>query len=457
MKGLKKLALVTAVAAAPFAQAEMTAMDDALLGEMTGQAGITIDVDLAMTIDAIKYVDRDGNQDGSGVQGAITMKGLTIGSIQGDGSLEAARIRGLTIDADGTDGLVIGINEIGDDLGNGIDVTVDAVMINDGSANLHMVETAAVVSFVDQGTGIAGTLNVGEVKAAVPVLVNDATVKGGAAQAAGADYATAQATAAATRDSVAQTNFGANYADLSAADQATVDADASVTAADADVASTGAAAATASTDYNNANDELNKALAVVAPAGAGNIGGFKVTNFRNYIQDTLVEEYNGVFDMALNDSNGNLNAGSTGGRFVRGEIVIQGTGNYVTGTSGLKISGQFGGAMDEAAWVDEGQEFGIQDLGFFHGVDTDGDTIADTIEGMHFEMEINVVDHASWNGGGAIDVAALEISGLKMQGTIMMGSLYLDSTTAGVTRQSLGSVLVKDIDMTGTSVYVYGH
>ncbi|MGB3666430.1 MAG: DUF6160 family protein, partial [Bermanella sp.] len=35
MKGLKKLALVTAVAAAPFAQAELTAMDDALLGEMT--------------------------------------------------------------------------------------------------------------------------------------------------------------------------------------------------------------------------------------------------------------------------------------------------------------------------------------------------------------------------------------------------------------------------------------
>ena len=43
MKGLKKIALATAVAAAPFAaQAELTAMNDSAMGNVTGQAGVTI-------------------------------------------------------------------------------------------------------------------------------------------------------------------------------------------------------------------------------------------------------------------------------------------------------------------------------------------------------------------------------------------------------------------------------
>ncbi|MFN2361305.1 MAG: DUF6160 family protein, partial [Marinobacter sp.] len=45
MKGLKKLALATAVAAAPFAaHAELQAMDDSTMGDVTGQAGVTIEL-----------------------------------------------------------------------------------------------------------------------------------------------------------------------------------------------------------------------------------------------------------------------------------------------------------------------------------------------------------------------------------------------------------------------------
>jgi len=177
--------------------------------------------------------------------------------------------------------------------------------------------------------------------------------------------------------------------------------------------------------------------------------------------------------MALQDSNGTV-GGVTGapgnsGRYVKGEVVIQGTGNYALGTAGLKISGKFGGAIDEAAWIDEGSEFGVADLGFFHGVDENGDSISDVIEGMHFSMNIDVIEHQSWNGGGVTDVTALQISGLEMKGTIMMGSLYLDGNNATydsngveltantIERQSLGSVLIKDIDMTGTAVKIYGH
>ena len=484
MKGLKKLALATAVAAAPFAQAELTSIDDALLSEMTGQAGITIDVDLAMTIDAIKYVDRDGNADaglelaaggvGTGthdldgtlnptgdyefnnVQGAITMKGLTIGSIDdATGELSAATIRGVTIDADGTDGLVIGLNQIGDTNGNGIDITVDAVMINNGNANLTGVNAAAAATYSTGDTFDYGNYASGAAQAGVISSFNPASV---AAYSAGISDAVAQ---------------GAGYTDaaelqgaLGSADPETAgNAAATVVGiAGGELKAAGpAASAEALALATEAGDLglLQATGAQIATAGAGNIGGFKIENFRNYIQDDLVGEYNGVFDMALQDSVGDVLAvgGATGGRFVRGEIVINGTGNYTQGTSGLNISGEFGGAIDEAAWVDEAQEFGIADLGFFHGVDTDGDTVDDTIEGMHFTMDINVVDHESWNNAtpGTADVAALEISGLKLTGTIMMGSLYLDSATASVSRQSLGSVLIKDIDMTGTSVFVYGH
>ncbi|WP_283789863.1 DUF6160 family protein [Bermanella sp. WJH001] len=446
MKGLKKLALVTAVAAAPFAQAEMTAMDDALLGEMTGQAGITIDVDLDMTIDAIKYVDSDGNAGGSGVQGALTMKGLTIDN---DGA--AATIRGITIDADGTDGLVIGLNQIGDELGNGIDITVDAVLINDGSANLQSVNAvnaantagfnvlAGGYNYVDYATG-AVTTEVGtavSAAAAAGVAADDT-----AAQAAGfPDFAT-MVGAAASGNAAAQAEIVGNAGSSAAYGQA------AGTLADAQAASA-------------VGD-------VIAAAGGGNIGGFKIENFRNYIQDSLVGEYNGVFDMALQDSTGDLTGAGAAGRFVRGEIVINGTGTYnpAGSTGGLRISGQFGGAIDKAAWVDNnGGEFGIADLGFFHGVDNDGDTIADTIEGMHFTVDIDVVDRASsiaGNGlvGGPIakgdTVAQLQISNMSIEGTIMMGQIYVGNE-AGTQSTSLGSVLVKDIDMTGTTVWVYGH
>ncbi|EAT11999.1 hypothetical protein HF888_11480 [Bermanella marisrubri] len=460
MKGLKKLALATAVAAAPFAQAEMTALDDSALGQMTGQAGITIDVDLQMTIDAIKYVDNDGNvklreaQGGAGTgsydaagnnvgagngdydiygtQGAITMKGLTMNN---DGG--TATIRGVTIDADGQDGLVIGLNQIGDTAGNGIDITVDAIMINAGNANLAMQQAGITQAPVVAATG---------------AFASNTTVQGDLA-----------------------TFFGdpakGNWTELTDAEKA-----AFAQAVSDNPASVDAQTATLLADLQTARANY-AGQAIAVGAGDGNVGGFVIEDFRNYIQDDLVNKYNGVFDMALQDSTGAITgdvaAGGSAGRFVRGEIVINGTGNSVLGTGGLNISGEFGGAMDKIAWVDgyganvdgssdglnDAGEFGVKDFGMFHGIDTTGDGISDTIEGMHFTVNIDVVDHESWNNAtpGSSDVAALRIADMSFEGTIMMGDIYLGSSTATTADQSLGSVLVKDIDMTGTSVYVYGH
>ncbi len=523
MKGLKKLALASAVAAAPFAQAELTAMDDALLGEMTGQAGITIDVDLDMSIDAIKYVDQDGV---SGVQGAITASKITLDN---DGG--AATIRGVTIDADGSRGLVIGLGQVGDTQGNGIDINVGAVLINNGNANLTAFNALnpvneALTSGIVIGLDDLKSNNVG---ALIGAQLNTNITAAATADPAALTAANSAATAAVNDNGDAFTSFAdaaGQAANGDAAAATFVGTQANPAGGNNSVAQAAMPVLQDASTIAGSQADLTAALTSM---GAGNIGGFRIENFRNYIQDDLVGKYNGVFDMALQNSvggltgvstpamstavadasndlstaqnteavnagfadydaaiaddlaNGNtdnadaiaaavateqtayntaldtLTAAQNQGRFVQGEIVINGTGNAVTGTAGLQISGKFGGAIDKAAWVDEGAEFGVADLGFFHGVDTNGDDIADTIEGMHFSVNIDVVDHTSWNGSAANDVAALQLSNMSIEGTIMMGDIYLSQDGNDTGRTSLGSVLVKDIDMTGTKVWVYGH
>lgn len=116
MKGLKKLALATAVAAAPFAQAEMTAMDDALLGEMTGQAGVTIELSANVSVGSFVYTDTDGyvphslfeleNTDtgAAAAAGTFSMNNIVLGGAGGTGALDDIKI---DIDVDANDGLVI--------------------------------------------------------------------------------------------------------------------------------------------------------------------------------------------------------------------------------------------------------------------------------------------------------------------------------------------------------------
>jgi len=85
MKGLKKLALASAVAAAPFAQAELVAMDDSVLGEMTGQAGVSIELSAQMSIGSFTYTDTDGIDGngaplaGTGAAGSFNVRNITLG------------------------------------------------------------------------------------------------------------------------------------------------------------------------------------------------------------------------------------------------------------------------------------------------------------------------------------------------------------------------------------------
>jgi len=80
MKGLKKVALASAIAAiSAGAQAELKALDDSAMGELTGQAGLTIDIETQLSIGEFTYVDagavvfKDIYRGGHGDAGARTM------------------------------------------------------------------------------------------------------------------------------------------------------------------------------------------------------------------------------------------------------------------------------------------------------------------------------------------------------------------------------------------------
>ncbi|WP_286816736.1 DUF6160 family protein [Marinobacter sp. UBA3607] len=105
MKGLKKIALATAIAAAPFAShAGMKALDDTAMGNVTGQAGVTIELQTKVSIGEFRYTDTDGYQtdptkpivDGFGNPyadaaegGSFVVSGITLGGAGVAGGLTA--------------------------------------------------------------------------------------------------------------------------------------------------------------------------------------------------------------------------------------------------------------------------------------------------------------------------------------------------------------------------------
>ena len=471
MKGFQKLTLAAAIAAAPFTQA-MEAMDDALLSEMTGQAGITIDVDLQMSIDAIKYVDSDGNSqlvsaatgqydaagvlknapgfDGTagfdstgtgtaeteadavyaaGAQGAITMRGLQVGSIDSTTGrlIGTASIKGVTIDADGGDGLVIGIAQIGS-ANTGIDISVDSIQIHNGDAQAALLTAT-------QGTGsVLGDMP-GQSQEGYAISV--AALTADATPTVSTDINTFLGTPAGTR----------TFADLTDEERE----DFVTAVATDDAIGGGVYSSIASTSAYTDAVAAYGSEAYNAGVGTGNIGGLVIEDFRNYVEDSFVSTYNDRFDTALSNVSGN---------YIAAEIKINGTGDAVLGTGGLKIEAQIGGLMSKVALTmgeaasGETHEIGVKDLAFFNTADLNGDQIADTITAMKVNVDINVVDYTSSISNE--NVAALHLSNMEIEGSIVMGDIYLGTQGQG-NDKSFGSVLIKDIDMTGTDVYIYGH
>lgn len=103
MKGLNKIALVAAIAAAPLAaNAELKALNDSTMSNLTGQAGVTIELQTKVDIGKVIYTD-EGSLEMAGVHvggGAIT-KDATTGAVTGvDGNLDDL-VADIDINADG--------------------------------------------------------------------------------------------------------------------------------------------------------------------------------------------------------------------------------------------------------------------------------------------------------------------------------------------------------------------
>jgi hypothetical protein len=168
MKGFKKLALVAAISAAPFAQAELTSIDDSVLSDMTGQAGITIELDTALTIASITYTDTDGYEGGSG---SLDITGIAFGGSTVAGGTQTsadARLNDLKIDidVDSVDGLVIhlggtdsknsllGANPV--DFGLSIDSVGSNALAGDLASNIKIGGNLGPIDIIIDGDGTVG-------------------------------------------------------------------------------------------------------------------------------------------------------------------------------------------------------------------------------------------------------------------------------------------------------------
>ena len=97
---------------ASVANAELSSVSDEALADVTGQDGLTIDMNVKVAIGAIDYTDSDGGA--SATAGTLSISTLEIND--GTAATHAASggldLSGLTIDVDGTNGLEIPLPSI---------------------------------------------------------------------------------------------------------------------------------------------------------------------------------------------------------------------------------------------------------------------------------------------------------------------------------------------------------
>ena len=100
-------------------------------------AGITMDINLQLYIEELRWTDPDGIGP-NGRSGSVSLQGISVGHLDGL-QPAAAIIKGVTVDVDGRDGLIIGVGQIGDHLGNGIDVQIESIQIGRQGVQLELI------------------------------------------------------------------------------------------------------------------------------------------------------------------------------------------------------------------------------------------------------------------------------------------------------------------------------
>jgi len=120
MKTFQKIALVSAIAAAPFAvQADLVPMEEALMGNTTGQAGVTIEIDLGndgIKVGSVVYTDTAHGigpeiNDTNGVAPGAANYISTYASYEDGGSVA---LENISVNLTGTIVQTIDVSETGD-------------------------------------------------------------------------------------------------------------------------------------------------------------------------------------------------------------------------------------------------------------------------------------------------------------------------------------------------------
>jgi len=405
-------------------------MDDAFLEGMTGQAGITLDIDLDMEIAEIRYADEDGYGDDIRDGGYLTLSNLVVGGTEGANN-DQALIRGVTIDVDGSDGIVIGFGQIGGEQTTAVDAA-DAVI---NSNYWTGVDVSA--DFGINGTQ-AGTL---EVKNFTNFVPNALALEG--VQKFGYDFVDSTGNVTATAGGSAGTTLNAAAIFQRNAEE-----------------NGGTPTITLAQAQAVADDKFTKVALVVdgdatlgAIAGAvststvaGN-GGLIQSEFETLVGGGATANeatYKLAKENVLNTSANGFAAALTAGTHIDAFVAIKAGGAV---GEGLTINAEVGFVIEEMSFSDDGQKMGIHNFTMF---DTDAST--GEITGFKVsDLKIDVVSRAADANSQA--TSALQISGLNTEGTIAMGDIFIGDHTNG----SIGAVAIRDIDMSNTAIRIYGH
>jgi len=165
MKGLKKLVLVSAIAAAPFAQAELKAIDDAVLADVTGQSGLIIEVAMGSTeAFAVRDFGTAGAQITSTGLAAWDNAGIKIEAFKWEvdlGAYDPESNRHGVLQADGTmvDDNGGGTGYVGGLIASDIRIAGSLDMTIDGVLDTANIETGGGIAIGFENSNISMRIN----------------------------------------------------------------------------------------------------------------------------------------------------------------------------------------------------------------------------------------------------------------------------------------------------------
>ena len=405
MKTFQKIALVSAIAAAPFAaQADLTPMDDSLMGNTTGQAGVTIEIDIAgsgISVGEIEYTDTAGLTDGDG--GSVKLQNLVISNVNG---LKQ------TIDVKEGGDLVIGMNDL-----TGVQVSLG------GTAATSAVLLQGVTAVGAEATSQAEVIN--NLNLTMDLGTTTQTIYNMSSKAAGAvEYVAAG-------DALTQNALDTGRATVGgvAATQADVDSGALSDAAVASLAGTLGAIGVVGDKYIDATSAL--AIGVdasfeITDLDVGMFGytatqaGTQVTNLKTALAGGTASQKAGalaLYNQAV------VGAGGT---------AYADMAAYDAATAGDKATSD----AQATGAIANGSAIQINDLKFY-GAGGVGTKVA--------------MDQTIWAKGGSSALGGgvyIQIGEIK--GTLDIGGIVLGGS-------SIGQVKVSDINLAGMTQRIYGH